>query len=165
MKNDKEEIIITKDDIKSCDDHINKYIEEQMDYQDRVTSYINRKHELNYRKDYNPKIVKLYKSGLLVINKIEYKIEDFYIVIKNHNYGIICIDDRFKTNTTDYDKAVKFIDTTAFINLINNENTLVNENRIISNQDILLKVVNDWDGYLHSETKETDAIANKKIIN
>ena len=143
----------------------NKYLEEQMDYQDRVTNYINRKHELNIKKDYNPKIVNLYKNGLLIINKIEYKLEDFFIIYKNHDYSIKCIDERFKIKPIDYDKAVKFIDTTAFINLINNEKTIVNENRIIiDNQDILIDIINNWDGYLHSETKETDAINNKKMI-
>ena len=65
----------------------------------------------------------------------------------------------------DYNKAIKFIDTTAFINLINNSETAISDNRlIINNKDILTKIVNNWDGYLHCETKETDAIMDKKMI-
>ena len=42
---------------------------------------------------------------------------------------------------------------------------MIRDNRlIINNMETLNNIVSKWDGYLHSETKETDAIINKKMI-
>lgn len=145
--------------------HTDKILQEQMDYQDRITSYINRKHELNIKKEYNPKIVNLYENGELIINQVEYKLKDFYIVFKDNDYNIKCIDERFNNTECNYDKAVKFIDTTAFINLVNSKDVLIKDQKIIINSlDILNNIVSNWDGYIHNETKETEAIINKKMI-
>ncbi len=146
--------------------HSNKALQEEMDYQDNITSYINRKHENEIRKQYNPKVVNLYENGLLIINNEEYKLQDFFIVFndKENNFHIKCVDQRFNNPELDYNKAVKFIDTTAFINLINSSE--INDNKIIINDvDTLNNIASNWDGYLHGETKETDAILNKKMIN
>lgn len=140
---------------------------DQLDYQDRITSYINRKFECDVRKEYNPKIVDLYENGSIIINKKEYPLRDFFIVFMEdkNDFHIKCINEEYDNTKHEYDKAVKFIDSTAFINLINNENTRISNNKlIIDNKDILNNIVKDWNGYLHSETKETDAIKSKKMI-
>ncbi len=147
--------------------HDNIIMQEQMDFQNKKTSYINKKHENSIKKQYNPKIVNLYQKGTLCINNDEYELADLYIVFDDNknDFHIKSVKKRFDDIEIDYNKAIKFIDTTAFINLINNSESKINDNRlIISNKDILTKIVNNWDGYLHSETKETDAITNKKMI-
>ena len=145
--------------------HYNKQLAEQNEYQDSVTSYINQRHENRIKKEYNPKITKLYKDGLLVLNNEEYQLKDFFIVFSSilNNFHLKCVDQKFKNEDIKYNRAVRFIDTTAFINLINNSN--VRDNRIIlDNIDQLNEIINNWDGYLHSETLETDSILNKKMI-
>ena len=145
----------------------NKVLLEKMDYQDRITSYINRKHENSIRKEYNPKITNLYNNGIIIINNIEYKLKDFYIVFMdtNNDFHLKCVDEKFNNDNYEYNKAVKFIDSTAFINLINNENTTIHDNKLIINdKNILIDTIHNWDGYLHSETNETDSILNKKMI-
>ena len=147
--------------------HDNIIMQEQMDFQNKKTSYINKKHENSIKKQYNPKIVNLYQNGLLCINDNEYELTDLYIVFDDNknDFHIKSVKKQFGDIETDYNKAIKFIDTTAFINLINDNETKINDNRlIISNKDILTKIVNNWDGYLHNETKETDAILDKKMI-
>lgn len=147
------------------DYYTNKIMQEKMDYQNNITSYINRKHENGVKKQYNPLIVNLYENGLLTINYDEYSLKEFYIVFNNNDFHIKCINPKYNNQDYEYQKAVKFIDTTAFINLINNSNVIIKENRIIINdKNILEDIVNKWDGNLHSETKETDAIINKRMI-
>lgn len=147
--------------------HDDVMMKEQMDFQDKKTTYINKKYENSIKKQYNPKIVNLYQNGLLCINSDEYKLTDLYIIFDDNknDFHIKSVKKAFDDIIINYNKAIKFIDTTAFINLINNNETTINENRlIINNRDILTETVNNWDGYLHSETKETDAITNKKMI-
>ncbi len=145
--------------------HYDKQFAEQNEYQNNLTSYINQKHENNIKKDYNPKIVNLYKDGILVINKEEYKLKDFFIVFSSilNNFHLKCIDKKFNSEDINYNRAVRFIDTTAFINLINSSD--IKDNRIVlDNIDSLNDIVNKWDGYLHGEVLETDSIKNKKMI-
>lgn len=145
--------------------HYNKQLAEQNDYQNSVTEYTNRKYEYSIKKQYNPKIVELYHNGLLVIDNIEYKLKDFFIIFDDNlnNFHLKCINPKFKTEEISYNKAVRFIDTTAFIELVNNSNII--ENRIIINNiNLLNDIVSKWNGYLHSETIETDAVINKRLI-
>ena len=145
--------------------HYNKALDEQNEYQNSVTEYTNRKYQNSIKKQYNPKIVNLTKNGLLVINNIEYELKDFFIVFDNNlnNFHIKCINSKFNNEEIEYNRAVRFIDTTAFIKLINNSKVI--DNRIlIDNLDILNNIISTWDGFLHSETIETDAVINKKLI-
>lgn len=145
--------------------HNAKQMDEKNDYQSNVTSYIKRKNQNSVRKQYNPKIVDLYYNGILVINNEEYKLKDFFIVFdkKLKNFHIKCVNPNYKTEEIEYNKAIKFIDTTAFINLVNNSN-IVNNKIIIDNSSIIDNVISNWDGYLHSEVLETDSIINKNMI-
>ena len=142
---------------------INKKMEEKNTYQNNITSYIERKHELNIKKQYNPVIVNLYENGSIIINNNEYKLKEFYIVFNNNDYHIKCTNPNYQNKDYEYNKAVKFIDTTAFIDLINT-NIIQNNKIIINDINILEEIIKKWDGYLHDKTKETDAIINKKMI-
>ena len=160
------EILLTNSFIEMMSNYHSKTLtNEKNDYQNEVTSYINRKHEMNVKKQYNPKIVELYKNGCLVINNNEYLLKDFFIVFddKLNNFNIKCINSKYNNKEINYNKAVRYIDTTAFINLIK-DNKTSNNKLIIDNQDILDDNVSKWDGYIHSEVLETDAISNKLII-
>ena len=143
----------------------NKQLDEQLDYQNDITSYINRKHENSTKKEYNPKIVNLTKNGLLVIDNNEYELKDFFIVFDSNlnNFTIKCINSKFPSEDIEYNHAVRFIDTTAFIKLIK-ESNIIDNKIIIDSINTLNNIVKEWDGYLHSETVETDSILNKKII-
>ena len=147
--------------------HESKLMQEQMDYQEKITTYHNKKHENNIKKLYNPKIVNLYDNGLLLINNDEHDLKNIYIVFddKKNDFHIKDAKHAFNNDGYDYNKAVKFIDTTAFISLINSSDATINNNRIIINNiDVINNIINNWDGYLHRETKETDAIINNKMI-
>ena len=141
----------------------NKHMEEQMDYEEKKTSYINRKNELNIKKQYNPIIVDLYNNGILVIDNDEILLKDLFIVYKeDKKFNLLNIKEN---NNLEYNYAIRFIDTTAFINLINLDDSIVKDNKIIINsKDILEKLITNWDGYIHDKVKETDAIMKKNIV-
>jgi len=144
--------------------HNSKQIGEKNDYQIDITTYIKKKNENSAKKQYNPKITNLYYNGIIVIDSEEYSLKDFFIVFdsKLNNFHIKCINPKYKSEEIEYNKAVKFIDTTAFIQLI--DKSTITNNKIIVNNLVLKDVVNNWDGYLHSEVLETDAIINKRMI-
>lgn len=143
---------------------LNKSIEEKEEYQDSLTSYINKKYENGIKKEYNPKIVNLYNNGIIVINNSEYLLKDFFIIFNdNLDFHIKCINKNYPNEEIEYNHSTKFIDTTAFINLINISN-IVNNKIIVNDINILNDIVSKWDGYLHSETVETDSITNKKVV-
>ena len=54
--------------------HDDVMMKEQMDFQDKKTTYINKKYENSIKKQYNPKIVNLYQNGILNINNDEYEL-------------------------------------------------------------------------------------------
>lgn len=143
---------------------LNKELEEKEEYQDNITSYINRKYENSIKKEYNPKIVNLYSDGIIIINNQEYLLKDFFIVFSDKNdFRIKCIDKDYPNDNYDYNHSIKFIDTTAFINLINSSN-VINNKIIVNDINLLNNIVSKWDGYLHSEVIETDSIINKKVV-
>jgi len=144
--------------------HYHKLIDEQNDYQNNATKYINQKFENSMKKDYNPVIVNLYKKGIIVIKKEEYQLRDFFIVFDSilNNYELKCINPQFKNKKINYDRAIRFIDTTAFINLINSSK-IVDNKIIVDNEIILNNIINNWDGNIHNEVLETDSIINKKM--
>ena len=138
-----------------------------MDYQDFLTTYINKKHEYSVKKQYNPKIVNLYRNGILVFNRQEYPLNELYIVFNDeiNNFHLKSKYEELNKDNGDYNKAIKFIDSTAFITLINNNDIIIKNNKLIINDiELLHKVVSNWDGYLHSEIEDTDAISNKRMI-
>lgn len=142
-------------------------MQEENDYQDQITSYNKRKYENSIKKLYNPRIVNIYDNGSLIINNKEYSINEFYIVFDDNKniFHLLCNNPKYENDEFKYNKAVKFKDTTAFINLVNNDKILIIDNKIIINDNnILNDVISKWDGYIHNETKETDAIIDKKII-
>ncbi len=155
---------------------INYYIEtlkmqQQLDYQDHVTSYINRKTELSKKKQYNSNITKLYNEGKLIVDNKEYNLRKIYVLYNSQssNYlQLLSIENN--TNLLDnqelisYNSAIKFIDTTAFINLINAKEVVINKSEIKVTKAILAKIISNWDGKIHSETSETDAIKNKNVL-
>lgn len=145
--------------------HYNKQMNEQNDYQSKVTDYINKKYENSIKKQYNPTVVNLYHDGILIINNEEYKLKDFFIVFDDrlNNFHLKCINPKFKTEEINYNRAVRFIDTTSFIKLITNNKT-INNKIILNGIDSLNNVINNWDGNIHSEVLETDSIINKKVV-
>ena len=147
--------------------HYNQNLEEQEEYQNNITNYINRKLINQAKKEYNPIIVNLYNNGELIINNEKYYAKEFFIVYDNNlnNFHIKCINEKYKNEEITYNRLVKFIDSTAFTKLIkSNDANIIDNKIIIKSVDILNKYVNDWDGYLHNETVETDSILNRKMI-
>ena len=148
---------------------LNKYYEEKnmydhLDFDEKIKFYIDKKFEYSYKKQYDNKISSLYQNGALIINDQKYQLKDFYIVYKNDlDYHLMCTDKNYHNEQIDYDKAIKFIDTSAFIELINNNQVIDNSIKINSIKD-LLNIVYNWDGRLHDKTSNTDAIVNKNMI-
>lgn len=161
----KKDILFSSSFVEMVDNiHLNEAINEKNDYQNNLVIYLNKKHENSIKKQYNPLIVNLYHDGKLLINNDEYKLKDFFIIFdsQKNDFNIKCIDTKFNNHQTNYNKAVRFIDTTSFINLIKN-NTVTNNKIILDDVNKLTDAVNKWDGYIHSEVLETDAIINKKM--
>ncbi len=144
--------------------HLIEALNEKNDYQNNIVIYLNQKHENSVKKQYNPLIVNLYHDGKLVINTIEYNLKDFFIVFDSNknDFNVMCINPKYENSVSNYNKAVRFIDTTSFINFIKN-NTVANNKIIIDNNDKLIDTIKKWDGYIHSEVLETDSIINKKM--
>ena len=140
-------------------------LDENNEYQSNITSYLKNKYENSIKKQYNPIIEELYYNGILSLNNNEYLLKDFFIVYNSelNNFHLKCINSSFEDEEIEYNKAVKFIDTTAFINLINQGN-VVNNKLIINSLDTLNNVIKNWDGFLHSEVVDTDSIIDKKMI-
>ena len=136
-----------------------KNSEEKMDYESKKIQYLKRLNECNTKNQYNKIIVNLYQSGKLSIDNEIYSLKDLFIVYDDDKkYQLLNIN---KKNDLNYNHAVKFIDTTAFIKLINDSDII--NNTIIVKNDKLNSYISNWDGYLHNQVKETDAIINKKI--
>ena len=160
-----EERKITPEEARKINERINQEQQEEDTYQNDLLRYINQKHENNIRKQYNPKIVKLYQNGSLVIDKNDYKLKDFFIVFddKKNDFHIKCINPNYKNEDIEYNKAIRFIDTTAFIKLIQDNNVIDNK-IVIDNTSTLNSIITNWDGYIHSEVLETDSVINKKMV-
>lgn len=165
INEEKKEINITPEEANKIEERINKEKQEEDTYQNDVLRYISQKHENNIRKQYNPKIVNLYQNGTLVIDKNDYKLKDFFIVFndKENNFHIKCINPNYKNEDIEYNKAIRFIDTTAFIKLIQ-DNNVVDNKIVIDNETTLNSIISNWDGYIHSEVLETDSVINKKMV-
>lgn len=141
---------------------------QQMEFEDKKTAYIYRKRYCSTKKQYNEKINSLYHHGKLIINQKEKNLKDFFITYhtqkKDNAIKLINIQED-KINTSDYNGIIKFIDTTAFIELINNKNTIIKNNTIlVENIDIIKNIVSHWDGLIHDKTCETDAVRDKRIL-
>ena len=142
-----------------------KSMQEHLDFDERTKNYVDKVFTLKIKKQYNKLVTDLYHKGKIKIGNLEYNLKDFYIVFQkgSKDFHLMCIDNNLENNSMKYNKAIKFIDTTAFIKLISASS--VNENTIILNNDNdLINVVRNWDGLLHSETSETEAINNKIVI-
>ena len=142
----------------------NKEQQEHKDFENNKIQYINKKNELSLKKEYDINITNLYTNGKIIINNITNYINDYYIIYNDNekNYNLININDNIKKDIK-YNKAIKFKDSTAFIELINN-GIINDDNAIIINQEILNNIINKWDEKIHNKTIETDAIINKNIL-
>ena len=142
-----------------------KNMQEHIDFDNKVTNYINNCFQKSIKKQYNNIIINLYKNGNIKLDDREYKLKDFYIVYKENNkdFNIICTNYNYKNDNVDYDRSVKLIDTTAFIELIKISN-IKNNTIILKDSNDLLNTIHKWDGYLHDKVWETDAIFKKDMI-
>ena len=147
---------------------LNKYYEDKktqdhLDLDNNIKLYLDRRFEFSEKKQYNTLICNLYKNGKLKIDNEEYNLKDFYVVYNSNNdFHLLCTDKRYKNDVIKYNKSVKFIDTTAFIELINKSD--VEDTTIITDNNILKEIVSNWNGLLHDKVSDTDAIINKKMI-
>ena len=149
---------------------INKYyedkkMEEHLDFDERVKSYIDKNFLYGVKKQYNNAFTNLYHNGKIIINNQEFQLKNFYIVYKENqnNFHLLCTDPKYQNKNIEYNHAVKLIDTTAFIALIKNNN--INNNTIIIDNNLELdSIIHNWNGLLHDQVSETDAINNKEMI-
>lgn len=150
-----------------------KSMDEHNDFEARKIAYLHRKKEYYVKKQYNELIVNLYQNGHIIIDNEDCDLKGFYILYMDGSdkyyltYSKSPFNDfiRKSNDVFPYDKAIKFIDSTAFIQLINDPNVNITDNIItIENNDILLDLLNNWDGLLHNKIWFTDGISNKKIL-
>lgn len=150
----------------------NKSISEHNDYEYRKLLYLKNKNELSLKKQYNNLIVNLYQNGKIVIDNKEYELKYFYILYEegSNKYYLTYSKSEYtdflrkSKNPFPYNKAIKFIDSTIFILLINDPSVNINNNTIIVDNNTLLSLLNNWDGLLHNKIWFTESINNKKIL-
>ena len=158
-------IYITNSFIKMLNDYyISRNMHHHLDFDQKLKLYKDNVFLLNEKKQYNTIIVNLYHNGKLLINNTLYDVNDFYIVYNQNSkdYHVLCTNSNYSNEDINYNTAVKLIDTTVFIELIKNNE--IKENTIIIKNNKLLETINNWDGLLHNEVCETDAIINKDML-
>jgi len=146
-----------------------------IDYSRQQYEYWKRVIELSSL-EYDQKIVKLY-NGFVSYKGNKKSVNDFYIVYKLEEGKLKCIlvntKDGYKNFFDDSeinferDGIIKLKDTTYFIELINSEYVLVEGDTLILMEDklsMIQKLLNNWDGYLHDQTKETKALTKRKVL-
>ena len=149
---------------------LNNYYEEKnmqdhIDFDNRINAYNNRAFENSIKKQYNNIITNLYQNGEIIIDNGILKLDDLYIVYKkgNNDFHLMCTNSKYINDNTEYDTSVKFIDTTAFIDLIK-KNDVKNNSIILNDINDLKNIIQDWDGLLHDKVYKTDAILNKNML-
>ncbi len=157
---------------------INNYLDslsmnQHIDYETKKIMYLNKRNENYIKKQYNELIVNLYQNGQIIINNETCDLKNFFILYneEDKNYFLTYSKSTYtdflrkSSETLPYNKAVKFIDSTLFILLINDPSiNIINNTIIIDNNDILLNIIDNWDGKLHNKIWFTDSIMNKKIL-
>ena len=157
---------------------INNYIDklamnEHNDFEYRKIIYLHNMNENSLKKQYNTLIVNLYQNGKIIINKEECDLKNLYILYQksDKNYFLTYSKSQYTDfirksfKTFPYDTAIKFIDSTIFIQLINDPSINIKNNTIIvDNSKLLLNLIDNWDGLLHNKIWFTESINNKKIL-
>ncbi len=134
--------------------------------------YFERRDEYYMTHKYDQKIVDLYDSGTIIIDGNVYSLDNFYIKFntkkEDFDLHLICIGSGYtdiltkSTEKYEHNGVAKFIDTTAFIELIESECVLINDNCItVLDKESFLNMIKNWDGKLHDKTSDTEAISNK----
>ena len=140
----------------------------QVEYYRRVYYY-------GQERQYDRGVKRLYEEGSIRLNGELLPIKKFFLTYKsngdNRGYHLISVlndytDILLKSNDKyDYDKVVRFRDTTAFINLINSDAVIINGTEItIIDIDKAILIIEHWDGLIHDEVVETDAVGNKDLL-
>ena len=124
---------------------------------------------------YDNNITNLFNNGLLVYNNKKIEIKGLFLVYgnKDNEFKAYLVDtkqgffDLLTGGNIDFERhgAVRFRDTTAFINLLNNKAIQIVGNSLIILDTIKIQeILDNWDGYIHSEVKETNNAFNKQIV-
>ena len=129
----------------------------------------------NDKNEYDEQITNLYHEGILKFSNKEINIKSLFLVYgkKDAVFKGYLVDTKqgfFDVLTGEdivFDRigAVRFCDTTCFINLINNDNIvqIMDNNIIVLDINGFQKILDSWDGYIHEEVKETKNSFTKQI--
>lgn len=139
--------------------------------------YFRRVFEYKTSRTYDEKIMDFYQNYEIMIDNVAYPIEKFYILFDEdalipqfHLINIKCEYEDILTRSMekyDYNKVVRLRDTTAFINMLNSDAIKIDYERkliIIIDNEKALGIINNWDGMIHEEVPETDAVDNKDMV-
>ena len=149
------------------------FLDSHVKYEGQKIAYFNKVFEYQ-KKEYDEKIVDMYNNGIVEIDGVEYPLNDFFI---KYNLGnkvelhLVCTGNEYTDMLTnskksyEYSGMIKFKDTTSFIDLLSSNAVLIINNKIvINNKDEVLKIINNWNGIIHSLVPKTDAIMNKQVF-
>ena len=139
--------------------------------------YFRRVFEYKLSRTYDEKIMDFYQNYEIMIDNVAYPIEKFYILFDEdalipqfHLINIKCEYEDILTRSMekyDHNKVVHLRDTTAFINMLNSDAIKIDYERkliIIIDNEKALGIINNWDGMIHEEVPETDAVDNKDMV-
>ena len=163
---------ITNNSVKA-DDLLSHFQHEQvkMEYLSRLNDYI-------LERQYDQDIVNLYRNGKIMINNKILPLNSFYICYNtdsvNYDFHLMSTKDDCKDIILGsrekyyFNDLVRFMDTTAFINYIKDNRTSIDKKNniiVVNNNDLLLSYIQNWNGMIHNQVADTDAILEKVIIN
>ena len=138
---------------------------------------VEEKNKLEEQKSYGQEIVNLYKYGQVLIDNELYLLDKFYIAYKvtdnGYEFHLKCAGANYsdilnkELGEYDYDGIIKFKNSSAFINLIEHQDIVIdyaNNIIVVTDNKILTNIIDNWDGMLHDRVSDTDAISDKNIL-
>ena len=149
---------------------------EHLEFENRCRDYILRKTQYQNMRKYDKRIVDLYQNGKIMLNNQIYLLNSFYITYNSaHDYDfhLVCVDSNYTDilkksyDKYEYDGVIKFIDSTVFTDLIKQKDVKVDYDKMIidvQNNQILEDLLKHWNGSLHEEVGDVDAIKVSPVI-
>lgn len=155
----------------------NDFLEKHLEYESNKHDYYVEKNKLEEQKSYGQEIVNLYKYGQVLIDNELYLLDKFYIAYKvtdnGYEFHLKCAGANYsdilnkELEEYDYDGIIKFKNSSAFINLIEHQDIVIdyaNNIIVVTDNKILTNIIDNWDGMLHDRVSDTDAISDKNIL-
>lgn len=137
--------------------------------------YLKKVADYTINNQYEKEFSELYEKSQIRIDGKLYSIDDFVITFSDtseeHDFHLRCTSTDYtdillgKKDNYKFNRIVYLKDTTAFVELINSDSVLIEDNIItIIDIDKANSFIKNWDGFIHDKVAKTDAVANKDLM-